>query len=62
MRQDAISHIQRVWQQNPITQSLPASRSGQVYFLDAYLFYNIRGPLAARLILDKIRELLVYHP
>ncbi|XPM58185.2 MAG: TonB-dependent receptor domain-containing protein [Leptolyngbya sp. IPPAS B-1204] len=62
LRQDAISHIQRVWQQNPITQSLPTSRSGQVYFLDAYLFYNIRGPLAARLILDKIRELLVYHP
>jgi iron complex transport system substrate-binding protein len=62
LRQDAMSHIQQVWQQNPITQSLPASQTGQVYFLEAYLFYNIRGPIAATLILDKIRDLLIHSP
>jgi ABC-type Fe3+-hydroxamate transport system substrate-binding protein len=62
LHQDAMGHIQRVWQQHPITRSLPASQTGQVYFLDAYLFYNIRGPIAATLILDKIGDLLTHHP
>jgi iron complex transport system substrate-binding protein len=57
LRQDAMQHTQQVWQQNPITRSLPASQAGRVYFVDAYLFYNIRGPIAANLILDKIREM-----
>jgi iron complex transport system substrate-binding protein len=61
LRRDALSHTQQVWQENPITRSLPASQNGQVYFLDAYLFYNIRGPIAANLILDKIQDLLTHN-
>lgn len=61
LRQDAMSHIQQVWQQNPITRSIQASQMGHVYFLDAYLFYNIRGPIAASLILDKIRDLFLHN-
>lgn len=59
LREDAISHIQQVWQQHPITRSLPPSQAGQVHFVDAYLFFNIRGPLAAQLILDQVQNLLV---
>ena len=58
LREDAVSHIQQVWQQNPITRSLPSTQTDQVYFLDAYLFYNIRGPITAQLIMDKARALL----
>lgn len=59
LREDAMNHIQQVWQQNPITRSLPASQAGQVHFVDAYLFFNIRGPLAAQLILDQVQTLLI---
>lgn len=59
LREDAISHIQQVWQQHPITRSLPTSQAGQVHFVDAYLFFNIRGPLAAQLILDQVQTLLI---
>jgi iron complex transport system substrate-binding protein len=62
LREDAMGHIQQVWQQNPITRSLPTSQAGQVHFLDAYLFFNIRGPLAAQLILDQVQALFVPNP
>ncbi|PZO36336.1 MAG: iron-siderophore ABC transporter substrate-binding protein [Leptolyngbya sp.] len=61
LREDAMNHIQQVWQQNPITRSLSTSQAGQVHFLEAYLFFNIRGPLAAQLILDQVQDLFAPH-
>jgi iron complex transport system substrate-binding protein len=58
MQDGAMSRTQQFWQRHPITQSLAASQNQRVYFLDAYLWFNIRGPIAATRILTQIPNLL----
>jgi iron complex transport system substrate-binding protein len=60
LRDDATTHIQQVWSKNAITRSMRATQSDRVYFVDYYLWgSNIRGPIAANLILDQLPALLL---
>lgn len=54
-----LDKVKREWSQIPILQSMPVSRSGNVYFVDYQLWSISRGPMAARLILDQLHELLL---
>jgi len=59
-RNDAMEQVKRVWQQNPLTQSMQASKEGRVYFVEYYTWgSNMRGPIAADIILDETRQLLL---
>lgn len=59
-RNDAMEQVKRVWQQNPLTQSMQASKESRVYFAEYYTWgSNMRGPIAADMILDDTRQLLL---
>ncbi|MEQ8996768.1 MAG: iron-siderophore ABC transporter substrate-binding protein [Coleofasciculus sp. B1-GNL1-01] len=59
-RNDAMEQVKQVWQQNPLTQSMQASKEGRVYFVEYYTWgSNMRGPIAADIILDETRQLLL---
>ena len=57
---NTIENAQQQWSQNPILRSLPAVQNQQVYFID-YQFERIRGPIAAELIINQVRQLLLEH-
>ncbi|GEM48594.1 ABC transporter substrate-binding protein [Deinococcus cellulosilyticus] len=46
------------WYGHPLLQSLPVSKQKQVYFFDYHPFARIRGPLAARLMVDQLQQAL----
>ncbi|MGJ3251625.1 MAG: ABC transporter substrate-binding protein [Elainellaceae cyanobacterium] len=56
---DEIENTKRNWNQNPLTQSLRATQENRVYFVDYYVWgSNIRGPIAAEIIIDEAHQLL----
>ncbi|NEO27923.1 MAG: hypothetical protein F6K03_13825 [Kamptonema sp. SIO4C4] len=57
---DAMEQVKRFWKENPLTQSMKASEEGRVYFVDYYTWgSNMRGPIAADIILEETRQLLL---
>ena len=60
LHDDAMEQAKRFWQENPLTQSIAASKEDRVYFVDYYTWgSNMRGPIAADMILDDIRQLFL---
>lgn len=53
--------IKNLWQETPLLRSLPAAEAEQVYFVDYQLWSRIRGPTAAKLIIDKIQKIVESH-
>lgn len=54
-----VKQIEKAWEENPILRSHPAFQAGQVYFVDYQLWARIDGPIAAELMIEEIRELLL---
>lgn len=55
----SVDQVRQVWESNSILQSLPAYQSNQVYFVDYQLWSRIQGAIAAELVIDQVRELLL---
>jgi iron complex transport system substrate-binding protein len=55
---NTVEKAQKEWAENPILQSLRASKRGLVFISDNQLWGRIRGPSAATLILEEIRAKL----
>lgn len=52
--------LREKWSENPLLNSMPVFQEGRVYFVDYELWgSNIRGPLADRLILEALPDLLL---
>lgn len=56
---NTVENAKRQWFQNPILRSLSASQAERVYFVDYQLWSRITGPIAAELIINEVRELLL---
>jgi iron complex transport system substrate-binding protein len=54
---NTIANAKQQWQNNPILQSIPASKAGKVYFMD-YELTRIRGPIAAEIFINQLQTLL----
>lgn len=54
---NTVANAQQQWSQNPILRSLSADKAGKVYFTD-FQITRIRGPIAAEIFVDRMRELL----
>jgi len=56
---DATEQVKRFWKGNPLTQSMKASQEDRVYFVDYYTWgSNMRGPIAADILIDEAHQLL----
>lgn len=55
----SVKQVKALWLDHPILKGLPASRAGRVYFVDYQLWSRITGPIAAELMINEVRELLV---
>jgi len=55
---DQMPQVEKIWQQNLILRSLKASQNNQVYFVDYQLWGRIRGPIAAKLMIEQMQVLL----
>lgn len=49
-----IKNIKKQWENNPITQSMNASKQGQVYFSNAYLCSAFPGPVGSEIFLKQL--------
>jgi iron complex transport system substrate-binding protein len=57
---DEMETSKRTWNQNPITRSLQVTQESRVYFVDYHIWgSNIRGPMAAEILIDEARQLLL---
>jgi len=54
---NTIANAKQQWQNNPILQSIPASKAGKVYFMD-YELTRIRGPIAAEVFISQLQTQL----
>ncbi|WP_414620442.1 ABC transporter substrate-binding protein [Calothrix sp. CCY 0018] len=60
LHEDAMDRVKNVWKQNPLTQLMQASKQGRVYFVNYYTWgSNMRGPIAADIILEETRQILL---
>ncbi|QUY42861.1 iron-siderophore ABC transporter substrate-binding protein [Acaryochloris marina] len=59
LEQQQISAVQQQWQENAIAQSLPASKTNQVYFHSAYICRALPGPIGTELILAQLQAELL---
>lgn len=50
-----ISAVRQQWQETAIAQSLPASKSNQVYFHSAYVCRALPGPIGTELLLGQLQ-------
>lgn len=55
----SVDQVKQVWASHPILQSLPAYQANQVYFVDYQLWSRIQGAIAAELVINQIREMLL---
>lgn len=56
---DEIEKTKRIWDQNSLARSLQATQENRLYFVDYYVWgSNIRGPIAAEILIDEARQLL----
>ncbi|MDV3351200.1 iron-siderophore ABC transporter substrate-binding protein [Leptothoe sp. LEGE 181152] len=56
---DQLAEIKQSWQDNAITQSLDASKTGRVYFIPAYLCLGLSGPIGTELYLEELKQHLL---
>lgn len=54
---NTIANAQQQWRKNPILRSLSADKAGKVYFTD-FQITRIRGPIAAEIFVNRMREVL----
>jgi iron complex transport system substrate-binding protein len=54
-----IAGVKQEWNNNAIAQSLPASKSSQVYFTSAYLCRGLSGPIGAEIFLERLQKQLL---
>jgi iron complex transport system substrate-binding protein len=54
-----LKNLKQEWRSNAIAQTLNASKEGRVYFVNYYLWSVLRGPIAAELILNELRQFLL---
>jgi iron complex transport system substrate-binding protein len=54
-----LKNLQQEWNLNAIAQTLNASKQDRVYFVNYYLWSVLRGPIAAELILNELRQFLL---
>ena len=59
LEEHQLSSIKQAWEENPIAQSLEASKAGQVYFLQDYLCISLPGPIGTELYLEELQEKLL---
>ncbi|UKO96903.1 ABC transporter substrate-binding protein [Nostoc sp. UHCC 0870] len=57
-----IENAKRQWSQNPILQSISATNTNRIYFIDYQLASRIRGPIAAEFFVNQVRQLLTSYP
>ena len=50
---------QNDWYGHPLLKTLPVSKQKQVYFFDYHPFGRIRGPIAARLMVEQLQQALL---
>lgn len=55
LEKQQISAVRQQWQENAIAQSLPASKSNQVYFHSAYICRALPGPIGTELVLEQLQ-------
>lgn len=55
----SVASLRQEWQQTPLLKTLPAYQRGSIHFVDTQLWARIRGPIAAELILQQIRQILL---
>ncbi|NJN37950.1 MAG: iron-siderophore ABC transporter substrate-binding protein [Acaryochloridaceae cyanobacterium CSU_3_4] len=55
----SVAQVKALWQQSPILRALRTSQAKRVYFVDYQLWSRTTGPIAAELIIDELRELLL---
>lgn len=60
---DPVKHqlqaVKQQWQGNAITQSMPASQGGQIYFTTTYLCHAMLGPIGTELFLNQLGQQLL---
>ncbi|WP_313954408.1 ABC transporter substrate-binding protein [Anabaena subtropica] len=54
---NTIDKAKQQWQNNQILRLIPAVQAGNIYFMD-YQLTRIRGPIAAKIFINQIRQLL----
>ena len=54
-----LKNLKQEWNSNAIAQTLNASKQDRVYFVNYYLWSVLRGPIAAELILNELRQFLL---
>ena len=55
----SVAQVRKKWEETSLLRKLPASQAQQVYFVDYQLWSRTYGPIAAKLMIDQIRELLL---
>ena len=55
---DQIASVKQQWNNNAIAKSLPAKKSGRVYFTSAYLCRAMPGPIGAEIFLSQLQQQL----
>lgn len=54
-----VDQVQQVWESHSVLRSLPSYQNQQVYFVDYQLWSRIQGAIAAELVIDRVREMLL---
>ncbi|AFY71446.1 ABC-type transporter, periplasmic subunit [Thalassoporum mexicanum PCC 7367] len=54
-----LAKLKQAWLENPIAQSLDASKTGQVYFIPVYICVGLPGVIGAELYLDELEQHLL---
>lgn len=55
----SVDQVKQVWESNSILRSLSTYRNNQVYFVDYQLWSRIQGAIAAELVIEQVREMLL---
>ncbi|GAB4384524.1 MAG: iron-siderophore ABC transporter substrate-binding protein [Elainellaceae cyanobacterium] len=55
----SVEQVKQVWASHSILRSLPAYQANQVHFVDYQLWSRIQGAIAAELVIDQVREIVL---
>ncbi len=59
-KEQQLSSLRQAWRDNAIAQSLAPSKTGQVYFIPAYLCLGLPGPIGTALYLEELKQTLLF--
>ncbi|MEM7716099.1 MAG: iron-siderophore ABC transporter substrate-binding protein [Cyanobacteria bacterium P01_A01_bin.68] len=54
-----LGQVRKQWKENPIAQSMSASKQGRVYFTSSYLCRGLPGPIGTKIFLKQLRQKLL---